>query len=562
MASRRDELNAYTFARKRTVGAFLLPNGGGSDEDAPRPVKAILPSVIVGALVVGAFGVWGVFKPSAPVGWDSGKNIVQGKKSTTRYVVLTDPDGKTKRLHQVLNMSSARLVLPVDAKVVVVADEVLDKYPSHGPTIGIPNAPDRLPTRENASKPMKWSVCDSPGPDDKQETANQALFLAGGADAKTLAAKDRVLDTDQALLVKEIDDQQVAAQPGPGQPPIDQSKLNLYLIDSQGRKHAIGGTQTSESDKKQLMAAIFGASAKPQPVKREWMDTLVTGSVIQFPKIDGLVPDVKGPNSSVALQKPEDRKIGRLVRYGDRNFVVGKDQLFVVTQLQAELIRQNPAWQGLYNQDADRTPRIDELMPADYAAFNSSTPLKDADDWPTRTGAPANNWQAAKDAKPVICSTFDGMAEDGKTPRRSVWAGPDFPAKHSSGVGSAYVTPGQGLFYRALDGGAGGSGSDYLITETGLRYAVPANTTGGKGAQAAPSAQPGKPVPTVTATPTVQPGDPAAGQPGQQQDEAGGNQARLGYQGLQPVPVPLAWSALVPSGPALNAKTAAQQQNA
>lgn len=30
MASRRDELNAYTFARKRTVGAFLLPGGGGA----------------------------------------------------------------------------------------------------------------------------------------------------------------------------------------------------------------------------------------------------------------------------------------------------------------------------------------------------------------------------------------------------------------------------------------------------------------------------------------------------------------------------------------------------
>src|SRR6478735_6154080 len=107
MASRRDELNAYTFARKRTVGAFLLPGGGGSDEDAPRPLKAVLPSVIVGALVVGGFGLWGAFKPSAPVNWDNTKNIIQGKTSYTRYVVLLDDDKKTKRLHQVLNMSSA-----------------------------------------------------------------------------------------------------------------------------------------------------------------------------------------------------------------------------------------------------------------------------------------------------------------------------------------------------------------------------------------------------------------------------------------------------------------------
>ncbi|WP_395296159.1 type VII secretion protein EccB [Kitasatospora hibisci] len=555
MASRRDELNAYTFARKRTVGAFLLPGGGGSDEDAPRPLKAVLPSVIVGALVVTGFGVWGVFKPSAPVGWDSGKNIIQGKQSTTRYVVLPDPDGKTKRLHQVLNMASARLVLPADAKVVVVADDVLDRYPNHGPTIGIPYAPDKLPTKENVSKPMKWSVCDRPGSDDRQETVNQAVFVAGGADAKALEAKDRVLDVDQALLVQQVDEQQVSVQPGAGQAPPPQAKLKLFLIDAKGRKHAIGGESDPDGTRTQLMGAIFGSMAAPQRVKKDWLDTLVPGSDIVFPKIDGL-----GSNSSVTLQKPEDRKVGRLVRFGERYYVVGKDRLFQITPFQAELIRQNPLLQPLYNQDADKTPRVNEMTPADHAAFKSDALLmgEGAGDWPTRTGAPANNWQAPKDARTVVCSTFDGVAEDGRTPRRSVWAGPDYPVKYSSGAVSAHVTPGHGLYYRALDNGADGSGSDYLITETGLRYAVPANSTGGKGG--APTTAPGRPSPSAVAkTPSVQPTDPAAPQ---QPEEVGGNQARLGYQGLQPAPVPVQWSNLVPAGPALNSKSATQQQNA
>ncbi|MFD0279577.1 type VII secretion protein EccB [Kitasatospora sp. NPDC127111] len=558
MASRRDELNAYTFARKRTVGAFLLPSGGGSDEDAPRPVKAVLPSVLVGALVVGGFAVWGVFKPGAPVGWDDGKNVIQGKQSTTRYVVLPDPDGKTKRLHQVLNMASARLVLPADAKVVVVADEVLDKYPNHGPAIGIPYAPDKLPTKDNVSKAMKWSVCDRPGSDDKQETVNQAVFVAGGADAEKLAAKDRVLDVDQALLVQQVDEQQVSTQPSAGQPAAGQGKLKLFLVDSKGRKHALAPNEPDEA-KAPLMSAIFGPNAVPQRVKREWVDTLATGSDIVFPKIDGLVPDVKGPNSSVALDNAQDRKIGRLVRFDDRFYVVGKDRLYLITPFQADLIRQNPALQPLYNQDADKTPRVDRITPAEHSKLKSDTPLmgEGGKDWPTKTGAPANNWQAPKDARTVVCSTYDGVAEDGKTPRRSVWVGADYPVQYGGGAVSAHVTPGLGLFYRALDNGAEGSGSDYLITETGLRYAVPANSTGGKGGAATPA--PGQPSPTASKTPSAQPTDPAAPQ---QQEETGGNQARLGYGGLQPVPVPQVWSNLVPAGPALNSKSAAQQQNA
>ncbi|MEV6978157.1 type VII secretion protein EccB [Kitasatospora sp. NPDC093806] len=563
MASRRDELNAYTFARKRTVAAFLLPGGGGSDEDAPRPVKAVLPSVIVGALVVGGFGLWGVFKPSAPVGWDEGKFIVQGKQSTTRYVVLTDPDGKTKRLHQVLNMSSARLVLPVDAKVVVVDDGVLDKYPNHGPTIGIPYAPDKLPSKENASRPMKWSVCDRPGADDQGSTVNQAVFVAGGADAEALGAKDRMLDVDQALLVQQAEDPQVAAAPGQA---AGAGKLKLFLVDRQGRKHAIGAPEDSDTTRTQLMWAVFGSMANPQKVKKEWLETLAPGSDIVFPRIDGLVPDTKGPNSSVALQNPEDRKVGRLVRFGEKHYVVGKSQLLLVTPFQAELIRQNPLLQPLYNQDANKSPRVDDLTPAEHAAVNSNVPLmaEGAADWPTRTGAPANNWQAPKDARSVVCSTFDGVAEDGKTPRRSVWAGPDYPVRYSNGAASAHVTPGHGLFYRALDNGADGSGTDFLITETGLRYAVPASSEGGKGGQTTPPAQPGQSAkPAGPGAASKAPSGPPATPSGPPQpEELGGNQARLGYQGLQPALVPQQWSNLVPVGPALNAKSAAQQQNA
>ncbi|MCX5212857.1 type VII secretion protein EccB [Kitasatospora sp. NBC_00240] len=551
MASRRDELNAYTFARKRTVGAFLLPGGGGNDEDAPRPVKAVLPSVIVGTLIVGGFGLWGAFKPSAPLNWDSTKNIIQGKTSYTRYVVLLDDDKKTKRLHQVLNMSSARLVVPADAKVVVVADKVLDAYPNHGATIGIPYAPDKLPTKAVAGQPMKWSVCNKPGPDDKRETVNQAVFVAGGADAKDLEAKNKVLDTDQSLLVQEVDEAQVNGQQGA---PTTQSELELYLVDSQGRKHAIGGTQTSDQEKKALVTAIFGESAVPQRVKKDWLATLQRGVAISFPQVPGMNPAVKTANSKVALHNVEDRKIGRLVKYGEKYYVVGESELFPITQFQSMLLLRNPALQYLYNQDKDTHPRIDELTPEEQSNFGqgllTDNKLKLPDDWPAKAGEPVNNWTAAKDRKEVVCSTFEGVAEDGKTPRRSVWVGTEYPGKYTGITASARVTAGFGLFYRALDNEAGGSGSSYLITETGLRYAVQANGDGGRKKAATP--QPGQSSPPAAADQ----------QPAQQgQPEAGNAQARLGYNELQPALVPREWSDLVPSGPALSEEAASQEQD-
>jgi len=110
MASRRDELSAYTFAKKRMVAAFVQPSPTVMDDGAPRPLRAILPGVIVGALILAGFGAWGMIKPTAPQGWnDTAAHIIVGNESTSRYVILST--GGKKQLHPVLNLASAKLVL-------------------------------------------------------------------------------------------------------------------------------------------------------------------------------------------------------------------------------------------------------------------------------------------------------------------------------------------------------------------------------------------------------------------------------------------------------------------
>ncbi|MDH6128584.1 type VII secretion protein EccB [Kitasatospora sp. GP82] len=529
MASRRDELNAYTFARKRMVGAFLLPSGGGSDEDAPRPVRAVLPSLVVAAVVVAGFGMWGVIKPTAPKGWDDGKNIIQGTQSTTRYVVLVDPKTNVKVLHQVLNMASARLVLPAGAKVVPVVDSALDAYKDHGATIGIQYAPDKLPSSEDAATPKLWSVCDRPGNGEIQATINQSLFIAADTDKKKLERPDLVLAPGQWLFVQ-----------GPQE--TDDRPGSEYLIDSQGLKHAVGDFDTTAIERTGLEAALFGSDAKPQQVTKEWLDTLGNGAPVKFPQVPGAR---NGAASTVRISQPSERKVGRLLTYQNKTFyVVGSDRLFEITAFQAELMRSSPALRNIY----DGTPKLAELSPGDYATLKGSmdsTTLKDTSDLPKEQPAEhAVNFSANGKGRTVLCSTYEGM--DGKNVKRTVWADTDYPAAVSSASATAHVSPGHGLLYRAVDGNGGvdSSGSTFLITETGLRYSVPSSMDGPSGqASAAPS----------------QPADPQAGSAQPQANEA---QARLGYDKVQPSLVPRWWSDLVSPGPVLSTAAAVQPQNA
>ncbi|MEW1911496.1 type VII secretion protein EccB [Kitasatospora sp. NPDC085895] len=527
MASRRDELNAYNFARRRTVGAFLQPGGGGNDEDAPRPVRAVLPSFVVAAVAVAGFGMWGVIKPSAPLNWDDGKNIIQGKESTTRYVVLEDPQTHEKVLHQVLNMSSAKLLLPAGSKVVQVADKVLDNYKNHGATIGIPYAPDKLPSAADAGEAKLWSVCDRPGVDKTQAGINQAVFIAAGDEAKTLSDPAKVLQEGQGLFVQA--------------PPLTKDDVpSKFLVDMNGVKHAVGKLNLSARDRKALESGLFGVDVVPQQVTKAWLDTLETGEVVEFPKNPDLTQTKM--KSNVKLTNTEDAYVGRLLVFQNTYYSVGKDSLYQVTPFQAELMRNDPALDAVYD---GASPKAAEMSPRDNAdlAGKISPRILDKTNLPDAKPLPPLN-TGDKATRSVICSTFAGY--DNGVPKRTVWAHTDYPAKVPLGSASAHVTPGHGLLYRAVDGQAGPetqdtSGTTFLITETGLRYSLQANNDGGTGPSPAPS---------------------AGQQQAQGKDEENGSQARLGYKSVAPGRVPLQWSILVPAGGALSSKAAETAQTA
>lgn len=297
MASRRDQLNAYTFAKRRMLAAFLQSSPDGSEEGAPRPLRAVIPGAIVAVVVMAVFGAWGMFKPTAPKGWDEpNAKVIVASDSTTRYVVLKT--GKQVQLHPVLNMASAKLLLDEgQGDVVTVAESVLDngKIP-HGATIGIPYAPDRLPSASEAGGEKRWAVCERPSAGG--ESIQKAALVLASRDLKATEGKGEKLTGGQLLYVVAPDGKH-------------------YVVDASGRSYPV------DKSNELLLRAVVGSGGKPQQVSGEWLETLHTGDPISFPEIPGQI--------GVAADAPgqlddKTNKVGMVLKASDLN----SDQYYVV----------------------------------------------------------------------------------------------------------------------------------------------------------------------------------------------------------------------------------------
>lgn len=500
MASRKEQLNAYSFARRRVVAAFLRPGPTGSDEGAPRPLHALLPGLVLGAVLLAGFGAWGLVSPSAPLGWDApGKHVIVADESTTRYVVLNDVGTRKPALHPVLNMASARLLLdPRGYDVIKVRESVLDHSGlERGAALGIPYAPDRLPSPAEAAEAKVWALCDRPD-GGIGRSVRQAAFVLG-RDERAAVSGPSELTGDQVLYVQ---DEQ-------GRP---------YLVDAGGTKFRLGkaGKATRAAgggDASLLVRTLFGEDPQPQTVTDAWLATLPSGTPIDFPVVEGRGTPVRNgaaPTGHAAV----GTVLQATSAAGEEYYVVTLHGAAPVTRFAALLLLQA---------NAQTDPVRTSLPTGPQHAFLPS-------DWPR--GDPQQVNTATGDSpREVVCVVLHGGYAAPSAPRLRMWAGRQYPEPIVEGTASAYVTPGSGLLYREVSGRDVSGGTCYLVTDTGLRYAVPRTNDSAAAGRAADARQP-----------------------------TGQAAARLGYADVNPLPIPIGWSALIPSGPVLDTASAARPQ--
>jgi type VII secretion protein EccB len=498
MASRRDELNAYTFSRRRTLAAFLKPSSGGHDEEAPKAGRAVIPSLVLGAVAVVAFGAYGLIKPSAPKDWQKANAIIVGKESTTRYVMLN------KKLYPVLNVASARLLLGKDPSVMTVPDDALNSVP-HGQTLGIPYAPDTLPSAEVAGSNQSWVVCDRPS----GGTLSQKVYVLGGSEQKKFTSKPSVTGND-----------------------------GLY-VQAGGASYLVDGSGTAYQLDPQMAKDVFPTTlGRPQQVSTAWIKTLAQGDPITQSTVDerfaGLGGSAGGSNGPV----------GTVLTTGN-----GSQTYQYAVDKSGQLVHITPFAAQLLHQLTQRPPKqVDSSVVAGQQAIWSPN-------WPKQPGLTQVNGGTGGHRN-VVCGSYTTGATNGKGDKQAghqVWAGtslsdlPVNPVGGSANSGSsgnlavpAYVTPGIGELFQD---GTSGTGKYYLLTDNGLKYPIQVNPSDGSSA-----GDKSKMVPTPS---------PSAG--ADSQEKVTGLE-RLGLKTFPAEGVPSELVKLLPSGPELNANDALMQQ--
>ncbi|MGP4047227.1 type VII secretion protein EccB [Streptomyces sp. 2A115] len=505
MASRRDELNAYTFAKRRMLASFIQASPDGSEEGAPRPLRAVLPGTVVGVVILAVFGAWGMFKPTAPKDWDAtGENVIIASKSTTRYVVLVT-DGK-RQLHPVLNMASAKLLLDADkGKVINVDESILDKGDiPHGATIGIPYAPDRLPAASEADSAKRWAVCERPS--DGGGAIQKAAFVLAEREENKTEGSERLRGGELLYVV------------GP-----DKTR---YVVDASGTAY-----QVSAEDEL-LLRTLVGSGRAPQRVSREWLDTLHKGDPVTFPTVEG------PPGADAGVQVSEDaeaNKVGMVLKATngdtDQFYVVLRGRIAPVSAFTAKLL--------LNSRDLVSLGQAGQARRVSAGAFTPGEEFGAENNWPSEEPKAVNDVAATSGGRDTVCNVLRAVDPDKGTTTLSTWVGTGFPATLATGSSSAYVTPGSGQLYRQFQGSETKAGGVFLVTDTGLRYGMQSNSD--------------------SATDDAGIGT-SAGKRKQLLEEAQQAQTRLGYKEADPAPIPASWSAFLPTGPRLSTSSARQPQ--
>ncbi|OEU92327.1 type VII secretion protein EccB [Streptomyces oceani] len=508
MASRRDELNAYTFAKKRLRAAFLQPTPSGTEEGAPRPLRAVLPGMVIAVVILAGFGAWGMFKPKAPEGWDEpAQKVIIGSESTTRYVVLETK--KKKQLHPVLNLASAKLLLNPDTFEIVEVDEsTLDNGDiPHGATLGIPYAPDRLPKAEKATERKRWAVCTQPGAGGNR--VQEAAFVFADRDQRKVEGAGRLRSGD-VMYVEGPDD-------------------NLFVVDGRGVAYPV------DRDPKLLLSIVGKTRDEPQQVSSDWLDTLKRGDTIRFPSMSDIGERAGVPGN---LRASADR-IGTVLKArtgdGTQHYVVLRGEVRPVSDFVAKLLLNSEEAIQL-GQRGKPTEVNSAAIAPEPRAYGAT--LK----WPTEVARTVNKARGSQD---TLCNVLRDVDKKDAGTTLSTWAGKDYPAALPNGSTSAYVTPGSGSLYRQVKGEDTKVGFVFLVTDTGLRYAVQGNADSGQDASEIGTD-----------------GKPRSDQERQEDASREGNKAqiRLGYQDAEPVPVPAEWSKFLPTGPRLSTNAAKQPQ--
>jgi type VII secretion protein EccB len=424
MPSRADQLHSYQFGVRRVVSALAAHDSNPARPPGRRAGAALLGGVLVAALGLAGFAVWGLLQPGGSTRWREGGAVIVEKESGAKYVYL---DG---RLHPVANYASALLISgSTKPKTVTVARRSLAGVP-RGALLGIAGAPDALPAARDLVRGA-WMVC-------SRAAGGSVLVVGAGAGG---AAS---LLGDDALLVSTSDG-------------------SVHLV-WRGRRSLVREPSVL------LGILVWGP---PVAVAPAFLNALPAGPVLAR---------IAVPARGSAYSRLPGARIGQVfVVDGRQHAVALPDGLAAITPFQAALLLGDPSTVELVRQK-EATP----LSAGEYASLPKAT-LPGSwsllpSTLPRLVSPPQGATVCAGDGSVVVGSAGSSGVSLGVRPLDGVSrpsgraSPPDSVPRPSGGASLAdeiAVPPGRGAVIEAMPAPDAPSGTLHVVTDLGVRHPVP-----------------------------------------------------------------------------------------
>ncbi|MDR7280957.1 type VII secretion protein EccB [Catenuloplanes atrovinosus] len=289
MRTRRDQVQAYRFVTRRIVSAMVSGEPETNDLPMRRLGLALVGSVLVGALVLGVFGAYGLLTENrAPLEPDT---LVVEKETGAKYVFTRD------KLYLVTNYASARLIIGTESPTIRhMSAGSLKNRPRTLP-VGILNAPDALPDPKDLAGD-EWRVCSNFTTDQTDLPVSTLLVNRSLGGAATLAG-------DEAVLVN-------AADAG--------GEKAFYLL----------WNNTRLAVPRPALVGLDPNSALP--VAAELVNAVKAGPNLEAPRLEGLGTPFDGTVDG------QTADVGTVFEVNDRFYVLAGSGLSQVGRLTAELL--------------------------------------------------------------------------------------------------------------------------------------------------------------------------------------------------------------------------------
>ncbi len=410
MATRRDQLHSYQFMTQRVISAFVMRETDPAQSPLRRGIGALFGGLMIAILIGAAFGVYGILTRVGTDQWKTDGSVVVERESGASFVYLGG------RLNPALNHASARLAAGrPNPQVFRVPAKSLAEVP-RGVTIGIPGAPASLPAAKQRTG-LPWTMCAVPG------NRPLSVLMAGsrGPAQTTLA--------DRGLLVKD-------------------AALGMNYLVWHGLKHLV-------QDSRSTVPALFGA-ASPILVGTAWLNALPSGVDIAAVPVER-----RGEESRSVPGRRNGEVLVAQTGSGDQFYLVLDDGLAPITALQRAVL----------NARFPATPVSITVNAAIQVPASRALTGGDAPGQPPAAPPPL----AGLNPGETVCATTTDAArapEVATGGSAEAFAGA-VPTTSATGTGRALadavlVPAGKVQIVRVP-----GSGAYVVITDLGVRYAVP-----------------------------------------------------------------------------------------